>query len=71
MKKNSKIQVHPHTFCMLTSVHVCCRASETREIINNLDKNLNRIMNKDKNIIKLNIVVVDKSKAHPKEEVFP
>ena len=28
-------------------------------------------MNKDKNIIKLNIVVVDKSKAHPKEEVFP
>ena len=56
---------------MLTSVHVCCRASEPREIINNLDKNLNRIMNKHKNIIKLNIVVVDKSKAHPKEEVFP
>ena len=36
-----------------------------------MDKNLNRIMNKDKNIIKLNIVVVDKSKSHPKEEVFP
>ena len=71
MKKNSKIQAHPHTFYMLTSVHVCYRASEPREIINNLDKNLNRIMNKDKNIIKLNIVVVDKSKSHPKVEVFP